>query len=506
MDERETDERRVARPVRSGTARTGSEGVRIIGAEEAAAAIEGGTVARRRPEDEPRYGDVPEAPSGPRPAHRFPLPEDLDPTEVPRSPVAGVEDEFRPRPTSGPATAEMPHWTEPATGEVPRILASDPPPSDDDDLAAWSSFTNKAPRWRDQHTSDWDTADFDDGSILASGDETPLGALDTDRIDDPADPFAIRAVPEPEPEAEIELDPPRRQRPPGTGPRRPAPQPSYPVQNYGQPPSGGRDMGVAIGTGVAVGAVALVCFAVGPTAAFALVLAVVTLCAVEVFDALRRTGYHPATLLGLAATVSIIGAAYARGETAIPLVLGITVVFTFLWYLAGVTKARPTANIAATLLGFMWTGFLGSFAALLLTFPDRQGIAFLLGAIVCTVASDAGGLFVGSRIGSRPLAPAISPNKTWEGLFGGMAVAVFVAFAVVARVHPWTAGTAFWLAVVVGVVAPLGDLCQSMIKRDLGVKDMGTILPGHGGVMDRFDALLFVLPVTYYLVRVLDLI
>ena len=501
MDERDEpestrrfgNERRLSRPVR-GT----SEGVRIIGAEEAAAAIEGGSVARRRPDDMPRYGDVPDSPLGPRPARRFPLPDDVDASEMPRPPVAALEEDLGPR--TGRVPADLPHWTEPATGEVPRILASDPPPEESgDDLSAWSGFANRSPRWRDQH-SDWEEADFDEGSMLAP-DEERLGALDTDRVDDPSDPFAVH-VPEPEPVPLDDEPAPPRQRPPGTGPRRPVQ--AYQVPGYR--PGGGRDVGVAVGTGLAVAAVALLCFALGPTPTFVLALAVVTLCAVELFDALRRSGYHPATLLGLTATISMMIAAYARGETAIPLVLALTVLFSFLWYLSGVTRARPTANIAVTVLGVMWVGFLGSFAALLLTIPARQGIAFLLGAVICTVASDAGAFFVGRRLGSRPLAPAVSPNKTWEGLLGGMGVSVLAAVLIVGRIEPWTVGSAFWLAVVVGVVAPIGDLCESMIKRDLGIKDMGTLLPGHGGVLDRFDALLFVLPVTYYLVRVLDLI
>jgi phosphatidate cytidylyltransferase len=120
---------------------------------------------------------------------------------------------------------------------------------------------------------------------------------------------------------------------------------------------------------------------------------------------------------------------------------------------------------------------------------------------VCAVGYDVGGFFIGSQFGRSRMAPRLSPNKTWEGLFGGMAVA-FVLGGILGKVlHPWAPKISHGLALglVVALVAPIGDLCESMIKRDLGVKDLGTILPGHGGVLDRFDAILFCLPATYFL-------
>jgi phosphatidate cytidylyltransferase len=200
--------------------------------------------------------------------------------------------------------------------------------------------------------------------------------------------------------------------------------------------------------------------------------------------------------------------AYLRGEAALPLVASLTIVFSFLWYLAGVVHARALRNIGATLVGFMWVGFLGSYAGLLLdpdVFPNRHGVAFLLGALIAAVSYDVGGFAVGSRLGRRPLAPLISPNKTWEGLIGGMVACLVLSAAVVSQIHPWSFHDAVALGLVAAVVAPLGDLCQSLVKRDLGIKDMGTLLPGHGGLLDRVDAILFVLPATYYLVRVLGL-
>jgi phosphatidate cytidylyltransferase len=179
------------------------------------------------------------------------------------------------------------------------------------------------------------------------------------------------------------------------------------------------------------------------------------------------------------------------------------VVFAFLWYLTGATRGRPLVNIAVTALGFLYVGVLGSFAALLLKFPLNHGIGLLLGAVIATAAYDVGAFFAGRWAGKTPLAPDISPGKTVEGLVGACLLTLVVCLVVVANIAPWTTKRAFLLALVAMVAAPLGDLCESMLKRDLGVKDMGSILPGHGGVLDRIDALLFVVPATYYLVRLL---
>ena len=108
-------------------------------------------------------------------------------------------------------------------------------------------------------------------------------------------------------------------------------------------------------------------------------------------------------------------------------------------------------------------------------------------------------------MGSHQLAPRISPNKTWEGLIGSAVVTVVASTVVVGSIHPWDPATAALLGLVVAVVAPIGDLCESLLKRDLNLKDMGTLLPGHGGVLDRLDAMIFVVPATYYLVRALNI-
>ena len=289
----------------------------------------------------------------------------------------------------------------------------------------------------------------------------------------------------------------------GGGP--PAPQPA---RRRRADEEGGGSTGLRVGTGVAVAVVALLAFKIGTVTSVILSLIVVTCAAGEAFAVLKRAGWRPATLLGLVGTVSLMLGAYNKGVAALPLVLVLIVAFTLLWYLFGVERGSAVAGTASTLLVVGWVGLLGSFAGLLLCpslFPDRHGIAFLLGAIIATVANDVGALVVGRWIGSRQLAPNVSPNKTWEGLAGGALASILVSTVVVGAIHPWSPANAALLGVVVAVVAPLGDLCESLLKRDLKLKDMGTVLPGHGGVLDRVDALIFVLPATYYLVRALNI-
>lgn len=471
--------------VRPTPPRAPGEGVRIIGAQEAAARE--AELAGRLPEDQPKYGDVPPQPAGPRPAVRFPLPEDADPTSV----VA---------PT--PPPPDLPHWTEPPTGEVPRILAGDD--EEEDDLEAWSGLTNRQPRWREGN--DWEEADFEEGEMLVD-DRERMGALDEHRAD--RDVFTFGGDRELfDDEDAVAATPPPRPQTTRIRTRGPVEPPDYGNGRGGSGGGGGgsdRDLPVAIAAGVGIGVVALLAFSQGPKWAAALATVVVVLAAAEAFDVFRRNGYKPATLLGLVATMSLMIGAYVRGERAVPLILALAVMFTMLWYLFGVVKARPTQNIGITLLGLLWVGFLGSFASLMLRYPDREGVAFLLGTILAVVANDVGALFFGRQFGNTPLAAEISPNKSWEGFGGGLLLSVIVCVAIVSRIHPWDLGSAFLLAVVASIVGPLGDLCESMVKRDLGLKDMGSVVPGHGGVLDRFDAILFVLPAAYYLVELLNL-
>ena len=185
---------------------------------------------------------------------------------------------------------------------------------------------------------------------------------------------------------------------------------------------------------------------------------------------------------------------YAR---ALVLCVSMVVIVSMLWFLWEITPGRPLPSVASTVLVFAYVGGLGGFAGLILA--SNHGVGIILGVALCVIAYDVLGFFVGSQFGHTAVAPRISPNKTVEGTVAGMIASVVIGAAVVGQFSPWNTGKGFVLGVLVAGGAFVGDLCESMLKRDLGLKDFGSLLPGHGGVLDRFDALLFCLPIAYYL-------
>jgi phosphatidate cytidylyltransferase len=465
------------------------EGVRILGADEAQSVVE--DQGRDRWEEAARRR--PDLPPGTQPAARFPLPPGsaLDDVPTPRPSAS------QPRDTSGPVP--LPHWTEPPTGEVPMI-----PPDEESDVEdeAWAS--GGGPRFRSD-ASDWGDTDF--GEDPLHDDTTALGALvDLPEVDED-EVFAA--------EVEARRAPPRRERPRAARPTRStrAPggaPPPYPGPEEGRgvapsPPSRD-DLMTRVITGVVLAVVALICFALGRPATAVLVTVIVTAAGFELYEGFRRAGFQPATLIGLLGCVSIVGVAYNYGERAFGLVTALVVVFSLLWYLFKVVNARPMVNAAVTVLGYAYVGVLGGFAGLILV--SRHGVGIIIGLAVCAIGYDVAGFLVGSRMGRRSLAPEWSPNKTMEGLVAGMAASVIlgVIVASIFSITPWNSfSDGLLLGIVVAIFAPLGDLCESMLKRDLGLKDFGTLLPGHGGVLDRFDAMLFCLPAVYYLVLALGI-
>ena len=275
------------------------------------------------------------------------------------------------------------------------------------------------------------------------------------------------------------------------------------VLHGGAPEAGrsGRNLPAATAVGVALAALFFGALRLGEVATVALVVIVLVLAAAEFYRAARPLGYRPATLAGLVGVGGLTIAVHLRGVEAYPIILAVAAVTMFCWFLIGVERDHPTANLAISVLGLLWIGGLGSFAALMLREPN--GDSMLIGAVIGTVVYDVGGFVIGRTTGQSRLSPRISPNKTHEGLIGGIVLSAIVTTLVLNRfpgVFPWTDNTldALWLSLAVALAAPLGDLSQSLVKRDVAVKDMGSLLPGHGGVFDRFDALLFALPAAYF--------
>jgi phosphatidate cytidylyltransferase len=424
--------------------------------------------------------------------------------------------------SGGPSTG-LPHWADPPTGEVPRILAGEPPASDDYESGSQSPGS-RGLRWRDE-AGDWD--DVEELEALGS-EETRVGALDTsksehsdlfsfdeefERLEEersgghaevtvPADEAPSERIRRRRPRGQTRERPPVRRRTGDRGQR--APRPPAGSQPAGSRPLGGgsgggaTSMGSRLAVGAGLVAVLIIFYFVGPLALLVFSAVAIGGSAAEGYGMLQRAGFRPATLLGLVASVGVVFAAYWKGPAALPLVLAITFVASMLWYLLRIVEARPLASVAVTNLIFVWVGILGSYAALLLRASHGRGL--FLGTAAIAVGADIAAYFGGRQLGSRQMAPVVSPGKTWEGATLGFLAAVVVGAIVGHFLTPW-GGVKHGVVVgaIIGVFAPIGDVAESMIKRDLGVKDSGTALGGHGGLLDRFDSVLLALPAAYYL-------
>ena len=443
-------------------------------------------------------------------------------------------------------TGPLPHWTAPPTGEIPRIFAEK---DHTEDLDVWSSFAQQAPVWRETAGAHDETSVVSDLGVadlprMGALDERPGAADPFFDLDEPAafaEPeLALIAEPDPIPEVKPKREPIRiGSDPTGEGPTgmrtRQTNGPSTrgtarrePDESRGQPrpgarptrptPTGGtagRDMPTAIAAGLGLAAVfVLLTRFTHSTGVMALVVAVLGLGAIEFYEKTQERGYRPATVTGVVAAVLIPLAAYWRGETGIVVGIFLAAIATMVTMMGFPSvDSGPLPNAAVTLLGVVWIGVLGGFAGLILqsgTLGARANIGTdtIFALVIAVVANDVGALLIGSAGGKTPVRAWISPNKTVEGLIGGAIVSVgaMVLLSVV-NTHrtTWVSlPDCILLGLVVAVLAPIGDFTESMFKRNLDIKDFGTLLPGHGGILDRFDGFLFTLPAAYYLLITLE--
>ncbi|HWH31157.1 MAG TPA: phosphatidate cytidylyltransferase [Egibacteraceae bacterium] len=222
----------------------------------------------------------------------------------------------------------------------------------------------------------------------------------------------------------------------------------------------------------------------------------------ELDRAFREHGLRPGTPVAVGAGFVMFFGSYPDGASAQTLGLVLLLFGAMAWALLDRGRTRMAASLGATMLMAVWVPFLASFIGLLLARPDGRWYVFL--AVLFAVFNDIGAYAVGMRFGRHKMAPTVSPAKSWEGLAGGILAATVVALVVAVPLVPdLRAVHAVVLAVGASVAGTLGDLAESMVKRDLGVKDLGSVLPGHGGIMDRADAIIFALPMTYLLLDAL---
>lgn len=262
----------------------------------------------------------------------------------------------------------------------------------------------------------------------------------------------------------------------------------------------GRNLPVAIASGLTLGALAAGSLVIHPVA-FAVVLCGAMVVAVwEMRQALSEGGLFAPFIPVAIGAVSMIVAAYMRGAEALVFATALTLVATLVWRVADGTVGA-LRDVGAGALILLYPCFLAGFAAMMLAEPQGQWRIFVF--IIITVFSDIGGYAFGVVLGKHPMAPKLSPKKSWEGFAGS----VFSCAVVGAIVIPLTLDGAWWQGAVLGAlvapVATIGDLIESSLKRTLGVKDMSNIIPGHGGLMDRLDSLVMVVPLVWVALRII---
>jgi phosphatidate cytidylyltransferase len=264
----------------------------------------------------------------------------------------------------------------------------------------------------------------------------------------------------------------------------------------------GRNLIQAVVTAVVLVAVAVACYAGGPTYFFWFAAAVVAVAHFELLDALRQSGRRPVLLLGTASVFALMSAAYfrpARPELLL-LVIGGAFLASFIAALRPSRGPSPASDVGWSMLALVWIGGGGAAAASMLTL--NSGLNFLIAHVLVIALDDTTAYFVGVRMGRTRMAPSISPGKSWEGFAAGLAAALIGGTVAGSILGELGIAHGFALGAINGLLAPVGDLAESMAKRELGIKDSGRLLPGHGGFLDRLDAIVFCSPAVLLYLRV----
>ena len=272
----------------------------------------------------------------------------------------------------------------------------------------------------------------------------------------------------------------------------------------------GRDLPAALLVGSALAAAVVLTLIFWNWGFVLLVTFMLTLGTVELHDALKRVGMNSAVVPIGAGTIAVMCGSYAAatqgGTATVPWpsvllgLLGATVLTALIVRMPG-GAAGYVKDAAASLFIIGYIPLLGSFTGLILASPN--GSAKMATILLIVMGTDTGGYAVGARWGRHPMAPQISPKKTWEGLAGSIGLATAVAIPLTV----WWLDAAWWvgllLALCMVAAGTCGDLIESLIKRDVGIKDMSSFLPGHGGAMDRLDSILVAAPVAWLILFLL---
>ena len=262
----------------------------------------------------------------------------------------------------------------------------------------------------------------------------------------------------------------------------------------------GRDLPAAIAVGLGlVGIVLASLFLLKPS--FIVIVAIaISIGIVEIARAFRTAGIELPLIPIITGGVVMMVAAYLEGVEASAVAMALTVIGTLIWRLADGADGF-VRDSSAGIFVLSYLPLMAVFVILMLAEDD--GAWRIVAFILVTVASDIGGYAAGVFFGKHPMAPTISPKKSWEGFAGSTAVGMLAGIGIVV----YGLDGHWWVGLLLGaaavVMATMGDLSESLIKRDLGIKDMGTLLPGHGGIMDRLDSLVAVAPVAWLIMHYL---